>query len=115
MKTISIELDDRVADGLATFVRAHGMTVEEWLRAEAERVAQPLPNDDVPNGSHRTILAALDRPEGYYGSSREEWHDRERDRAQAYAAARKDLLDLIENTQADMGVQKWNRSSLYAP
>jgi|SRR5947209_3964317 len=114
MTKITINLDDRLAERLADVSRSRNLTVEEWLRAQAEQAAAA---EDFPieNGSHRAILASLERPEGYYESPRDETYDRERNRAELYAGARAALLELIDNSQGDMGAQTWNRRALYEP
>ena len=115
MTKITIELDDRLAERLAVVSRAHNLTVEQWLRTEAEKAARQEENFEFENASHRAILASLDRPEGYYESPRDETYDRERSRAEAYVESRKALLELIDNTEGDMGAQRWNRRALYEP
>src|SRR5436305_235022 len=99
MTKITIDLDDSLAERLASVSRAHNLTVEEWLRAQAEQAAPPVADFPVENASHRAILASLERPEGYYDSPRDEIYDRERNRAQLYAETRAALLELIDSTQ----------------
>ena len=115
MTKIIIDLDDGLAERLATVSRAHNLTVEEWLQAQAQQAAPPDADFSIENSSHRAILASLDRPEGYYESPRDELHDRERDRAELYRERRAALLELIDNTEGDMGAQVWNRGKLYEP
>ena len=115
MTKITIDLDDSLADRLLAVSRAQNLTVEEWLRAEAEHAARPPETSEFKNFSHRAIPAPLDRPDDYYVSAREEMHDRELGRAEAYASARKALLELVDNTQGDMGAQTWSRGRLYEP
>ncbi|HXT05492.1 MAG TPA: hypothetical protein VN715_00970 [Roseiarcus sp.] len=115
MPKITIDLDDRLAERLATVSCARNLTVEEWLRVQAEQAAPPEADFPIENSSHRAVLASLDRPEGYYESPCDEIHDRELARAEAYIAAREVLLELIDNTQGDMGAQVWNRGKLYEP
>lgn len=113
MAKITIDLDDGLMERLAVASRARNLTVEEWLRARAEQAARDPA--EIENASHRAILAALNRPDDYYESPRDEMHDRERDRAEHYASMRASLLELIDNTQGDMGTQRWNRRALYEP
>jgi hypothetical protein len=113
MAKITIDLDDSLMERLAVASRAHNLTVEEWLRAQAEQAARH--SAGIENTSHRAILSALDRPVDYYESPRDEMHDRERDRAELYASTRAALLALIDNTQGDMGTQRWSRRALYEP
>jgi hypothetical protein len=115
MTKFTIDLDDRLADRLALVSRARNLTVEEWLRSEAENAARSEETFEIENTSHRAILAALERPEGYYDSPRDEIYDREHGRAEAYVDARKALLELIDKTEGDMGAQSWNRRALYEP
>ena len=102
MAKIAIELDDGLVERLAVASRARNITVEELLRAEAESATRAS-EVEIDNSSHRAILSALLRPEGYYESPRDEIYDRERDRAEAYVASRKALLELIDNTEGDRG------------
>ena len=115
MTKITIELDDAVIARLAAASHAHRMTIEEWLRAQAEQAARASGDFVIENPAHRAILASLHRPDGYYASPRDEMHDRERDRAELYVENRAALLDLIDNTEGDMGAQAWNRRGLYEP
>jgi len=114
MAKITIDLDDGLVERLAAASRARKITVEELLRAEAENAARSS-DVEIENPSHRTILESLHRPDGYYDSPRDELYDRERDRAEAYVAARQALLELIDNTEGDMGAQAWSRRRLYEP
>lgn len=114
MAKITIDLDDGLVERLTAASRARNLTVEELLRAEAEQAA--LSSDvGIENSSHRTILSALNRPEGYYESPRDEIYDRERGRAEAYVKAREALLELIDSTEGDMGAQVWSRRRVYEP
>ena len=113
MAKITIDLEDALMERLVVASSARRLTVEEWLRAAAEQAAPAFGELEIENASHRAMLAALDRPEGFYDSPREELHDRERDRAEAYVSARDALLDLIDTTQGDMGARVWSRSALY--
>jgi hypothetical protein len=111
---ITIDLDDGLVERLTAASRARNITIEELLRAEAQHVA--LSSDlEIENSSHRAILSALDRPEGFYATPREALYDRERDRAEAYVTARQALLELIDNTEGDMGEQAWSRRCVYEP
>lgn len=114
MTKITIELEDNVVERLAIVSRAYNLTVEQWLRAEAEKAARLEKTNVIENASHRAILLALEHPKDYCGSPRDEMLDRENARARSYQDARQALLDLIDNTQGDMGTQTWNRSALYA-
>lgn len=114
MAKITIDLDDALVERLTAASRARNITVEELLRAEAEQAA--LSSDlGIENTSHRAILSALHRPDGFYELPRDAIYDRERDRAEAYAAAREALLELIDTTEGDMGTQIWSRRRVYEP
>ena len=115
MTKITIDLDDGLLERLAVASRARNMSVEQWLRAQAEQAASAADEFEIENASHRAILASLDRPDGYYDSPRDEIYDRERGRAEIYADCRRKLLELIDATQGDMGAQTWNRTALYEP
>jgi hypothetical protein len=114
MTRISIDLDASTAEKLEASLRAHNRTLEDWLRVEAEKAAQQAWDMAYENTSHRAILAALKRPDNYYETARDALYDRENQRAQAYEAARKKLLELIDTTEADMGACQWDRSAIYA-
>lgn len=114
MTKITIDLDDGLAERLAVASRARNITVEELLLTQAENAVRAS-EVEIENPSHRSILASLHRPEGYYDSPRDEIYDRERDRAEAYVAARQELLELIDNTDGDMGVLTWSRGRVYEP
>ncbi len=75
--------------------------------------AEDMRHEDIPNPSHRTILAALDRAAADDQSEREKVHDRELGRAEVYARSRERLLALIDATEGDRGGQSWQRASLY--
>lgn len=107
MAKITIDLDDGLMERLAVASRAQNLRVEEWLRTQAEQAAH-VPAE-IDNAPHRAILAALDRPDNYYESPRDETYDRERGCAEHYETTRAALLDLIDKTQGDMGMQRWNR------
>jgi hypothetical protein len=109
MTQVTLELDDETLARVADVARARRMSVEDFLRKHAEDVARLGPIA-IDNPSHRTILAALDRPAG---TSREEAHDRERQRAQGYVDHRRRLLDLIDGTQGDLGEQAIERQRLH--
>ena len=115
MTKFTIDLDDNLAERLAEVSRARNLTVEEWLRAQAEMSAPPVQDLAIENFSHRAILASLDRPHDSYESRRDEIHDRERARAELYVQHRAALLELIDSSQGDMGAQSWNRGKLYEP
>jgi hypothetical protein len=114
MAKITIDLDDALVERLTAASRARNITVEELLRGEAEQAAIS-PGPEIENTSHRAILSALRRPDGFYESPRDAIHDRERDRAEAYVAAREALLELIDTTEGDMGTQTWSRRRIYEP
>jgi hypothetical protein len=110
MAKVILELDDEILARLAEISSARNVSVEDLIRAQAESFAGA---QDIPNPSHRNLMAALDRPDEYYGSARERTHDRELARAEAYAQNRQRLLALIDATDGDLGAQTWHRASLY--
>lgn len=112
MAKVTVELDDQTMARLTHASRATHVSVEDILRRQAEEVARLSPLE-IPNASHRKILAALTAPDGYRETARDALHNRERDRAEIYAETRKKLLALIDNTLGDMGAQGWSRASLY--
>ena len=112
MAKVTIDLDDEMLARLAEFSRARNVTVEDLILTQAKSVAD-MRYDAIPNASHRTIVAALDRPEDYYESKRDRDYDRELGRAESYVHNRRRLLALIDATEGDLGVQSWRRASLY--
>jgi hypothetical protein len=79
---------------------------------EAENLAR-LATIEIHNPSHREILSALKVSADSPTSARDEAHDRAKARAETYAANRRKLLELIDQTQGDMGRQPWDRSRIY--
>jgi hypothetical protein len=81
-------------------------------RKEPGDIARLAPIE-IHNPSHREILSALKGRPDRNASSRDEAHDRAKARAETYAANRRKLLELIDQTQGDMGLQTWDRSRIY--
>jgi hypothetical protein len=111
MAKVILELDEKILARLDEISSARNVSVEDLIRAQAESFAGA--HDDIPNPSHRNLMAALDRPDEYYGSARERTHDRGLARAEAYAQNRERMLALIDATDGDLGAQTWHRASLY--
>ena len=112
MTRVTLELDEETLGRVETVARARQTSVEDLLRRQAEDIARLAPIE-INNPSHREILSALERGPAYYSSPREEVHDRETARAEAYAASRRRLLELIDRTDGDLGLQAWDRRRLY--
>jgi hypothetical protein len=112
MAKITVELDDLTLDKLARASQLAHVSVEEFLRRHTVD-ALTLPPLEIPNASHRKILAALDREDESVPFTREEIYDRDRARAEVYVQNRQRLLALVDSTTGDMGSQKWSRASLY--
>ena len=112
MAKVTIELDDATLERLARTSRARAVSVEDLIRAEVEGL-DDVRYEEIPNPSHHTILAALERPADYYASEREKTHDRELGRAERYVQERKKLLALIDETEGDLGSREWHRACLY--
>ncbi len=94
-------------------LRAQRMSASKTFCAAKLKKLPDFLRLEIPNASHRKILAALTAPDGYRETARDALHNRERDRAEIYAETRKKLLALIDNTLGDMGAQGWSRASLY--
>jgi predicted transcriptional regulator len=112
MTRITVELSNETLARVETLARARQTSVEDLLRKQAEDIARLAPIT-VENPSHRKILSALERGADFYTSPRDEVHDREKGRAEAYVANRRRLLELIDSTAGDMGTYAWDRSRLY--
>ena len=69
----------------------------------------------IANPSHLGKLAAAARPDSDYELPREAPYDRERAQAEAYLAARRNLMKLIDDPEGDLGPEGWNRARLYEP
>jgi hypothetical protein len=114
MTQITLDLDDTTLSRLQIAAMAQNKPVpklvEELLRRDAEMIAEG------ESSVHQKMMRILEERSAYYkdkGFSREETYDRDYSRAQLYAENRQRLLKRIDETQGDMGKQKWNRSSLY--
>lgn len=112
MTRVAIEIDEEVLARVERLARARQTSVEELLRKQTEELVRLAPIE-IHNPSHRKILEALQRSADDSSSPRDEIYDRDKARAEGYLANRRRLLDLIDHTQGDMGVQPWNRARLY--
>jgi Ribbon-helix-helix protein, copG family len=112
MTRVTLELDEETLARVESIARARQTSVEDLLRRQAEDIARLAPIQ-IHNPSHRKILSALKRGPDDYSSPRKEAHDREKARAEAYAASRRRLLELIDRTDGDLGLQAWDRRRLY--
>jgi hypothetical protein len=112
MTRVTVELNDETLARVESLARARQTSVEELLRRRAEDIARLAPIK-IYNPSHRQILSVLERASDTYESQRDETYDREKARAEVYVANRRRLLDLIDQTRGDMGLQMWDRSRLY--
>jgi hypothetical protein len=112
MTRITVELDEATLARMEMVARARQMSIADLLRLQAKDIARLAPVE-IHNPSHRKILSALGRDLTDYPSAREEAHDREKARAEAYVVSRRRLLDLIDRTEGDMGSQAWDRRRIY--
>jgi hypothetical protein len=112
MTRLTLDLDDETLARMETIARARRMSVEELLRRQAEDFVRLAPIE-IYNPSHRDILSALEGGPELVATTREEAHDRARARAETYLTNRQRLLELIDQTQGDMGLQPWDRSRIY--
>jgi len=112
MTRVAIEIDEEVLARVERLARARHTSVEDLLRKQTEDLVRLAPIE-IHNPSHRKILASLERPADYYSSPRDEIYDRDKARAEGYLANRRRLIDLIDRTEGDMGLQSWNRARLY--
>ncbi len=129
MTRITFDIDDDVLALVERHARAANTSVERILKdhltmiaeqndverqrrasKEAEDIARLAPIE-IHNPSHREILSALKGSPDRHASARDEAHDRAKARAETYAANRQRLLELIDQTQGDMGLQTWHRAS----
>jgi hypothetical protein len=114
MGKVTIDIEDETLRQIQAASRLRQETVEQFLLRQAREAAQ-APVKHIVNPSHRKIMEAAARPLAEGETERDAWHDRDRARAEAYAEARKRLLDLIDRSAGDMGSQTWDRASLYDP
>ena len=112
MTKITLEFDDQTLDRVASVAQGRHVSVEALIKARAEDIARLMPIT-IENSSHRKIVIAADRPLESYESKRDEIYDREGARADAYVEMRKKLLELIDETDGDMGAQGWDRRRAY--
>jgi hypothetical protein len=131
MMRITFDIDDDVLALVERHARAANTSVERILkdhltmiagqndierqsrtREEAKGISRLAPIE-IHNPSHREILSALKGSPGRDASARDEAHDRAKARAETYAANRRKLLELIDQTRGDMGRQTWDRSRIY--
>ena len=112
MTRITLDLNEETLARVKSLARAQQTSVEDLLRKRAEDIARLAPIE-IQNPSHRKIMSALDWQPSSYVSPRDEINDRDRARAEVYAENRQRLLELIDQTKGDMGLQAWDRSRLY--
>ena len=112
MTKVTLDFDDQTLDRVASVANARHISVEDLLKARAKDIARLAPIEII-NPSHQAIVAAAARPTGYYESRREEIYDRENARAELYVESKRRLLDLIDETDGDMGAQGWDRRRAY--
>ncbi|MBX9910456.1 MAG: hypothetical protein K2Z25_17300 [Beijerinckiaceae bacterium] len=112
MTRITIEIDDQIMARVATVARSRHASVESLLAEHASMIGSLAPIE-IDNPAHRKLMSNVVRPPGYYETAREESYDRDRQRAEIYAANKSRLLRLIDETEGDMGDQGWSRERLY--
>ena len=102
MTRVTFDLDDTTLARIENIASERQISVQDLLRRHAEDLARLAPIG-IQNRSHQDILSALLLPPG--GEARAT--------AEAYVANRQALLDLIDNTEGDMGTKAWDRQSVY--
>jgi hypothetical protein len=112
MTKVTLEIDEGTLARVASVARARHLSVEGLLKERAEDLVRLAPVE-IDNPAHRKILSVLERPADYYETAREALNDRDLARAEHYADNRKRLLELVDETQGDMGAQRWDRGQLH--
>jgi hypothetical protein len=111
MTKVTFDVDEETLARVTSVADARQTSVETLLRQQTEAFARLVPIT-LANSSHRRVLSVLGGAQGGL-SPREELHDREKARAEAYFTNRKILLDLIDKTDGDMGHHGWDRARSY--
>lgn len=112
MKNITLAVDDDVLNRVALLASTRHMSVEDLLNKRVADIASIAPIV-LENPSHRKLVAASQLPSESYATIRDEIYDREKSRAELYIHRKQELLNLIDNTEGDMGTQGWNRMRAY--
>jgi Family of unknown function (DUF6364) len=140
-KNITLAVEDEVLERVRVVAAENRTTVNAMVREYLSRVvslsrieetvsrlkrpvARSIPQEQISQSAeapyetaHEKMQRLLNEGEAKYADrkwfDREEIYDRDYQRAELYFENRAALLNLIDETTADMGTQKWNREALY--